>query len=175
MSVTFIGTKSVGQACLALGLALPALAPALADVASRVAGLTATISANAARLAAPPSPTELATSIALAAASSASAVAALSVALPASLLSANASLAASVATLTSLATLLQGVSDTFTAAASAGGVHVLGVDSTGGTVGPELAAALAGPVPSTARVQGVVLLTESPSTFSALSTVVLTT
>jgi len=175
MAVTYLGSKTVGAACLSIGLALPALAPALADLAGRIGALNAQITSNLAIISSPPNPVALAASLAAAAAGVVAAVPLIVAAIPTPLLSANVDLAASVATLEATRTLMQGVVDMLTAAASAGGVHVLAVDSTQGTLGGEHGAELAGRVSlPTARLQGVTLVTESPATFTALSSVLLT-
>lgn len=63
------------------------------------------------------------------------------------------------------------------AALSAGGVHAFSVDSTAATVGPELTALVSGGMPGgglpNARVRGVLLLTEDPAAFTALSKLLL--
>lgn len=176
MSVTLLGTKSVGQVCIGVAAALPVLASSLSDLLGRIANLQGQIAANLAILATPPDPVGLATAITAAAAAAASQIANIIAAIPAPIVSANVSLAADVAALLTLKASLETVVSTLTAAVSAGGVHVWSVDSTAGAVAGEVSAALSSipgsPLPS-ARVQGVVLLCVDPATAAALSTVLL--
>jgi len=177
MSVTLVGTKTVGQVCLSIALALPALSGSLSDLLARIANLEAQVTANVALIATPPDPTALAAAIAAAATAAVSQIAAILASIPGPLLEANASLSADVVALLSLKGLLETVVATFTTAGSVGGVHVWSIDSTAADVPAELSAALTtipGSPPATARVQGVVLLADSPAAFAALSSVLLT-
>ena len=48
MSVTYVGSKSIGAVCLSIALAIPALTPALSDLVTRIGSLQSQIAANAA-------------------------------------------------------------------------------------------------------------------------------
>ena len=178
MSVTYVGSKSIGAVCLSIALAVPALTPALSDLVTRIGSLQSQIAANAATAASPPNPVALAASLASAAAAAVASIPVIVASIPGPLLAANITLAADVASLLALQALLTSALSTLSAAASAGGLHVLSVDSTPATVGTELASLVSSGMPGgglpTARVRGVLLLTEDPATFSALSTVLLT-
>lgn len=178
MSVTYLGSKSIGAVCLSIALAVPALTPALSDLVGRIGSLQAQIAGNAATIAAPPNPVALAASLTSAAAAAVASIPLIVASIPAPLLAANVTLAADVAALLALKDLINAALLPLSAAASAGGLHALAVDSTPATVGTELASLVSSGMPGgglpTARVRGVVLLTEDPATFSALSTVLLT-
>lgn len=173
MSVTYVGSYSVASANLAIGLALPAISSLLSDLLARIAALNGQIAANATLILTPPDPTALAASIAAAAAAAVSQIASIITSIPGPLISANASLGANVAALLGLQLALQSIVDTFSAAASAGGLHVLAVDSTPAMVGGELSGLVSGGMPGgglpTARVRGVLMLTEDPATFATMS------
>lgn len=178
MSVTYVGSRPIGAVCLSIALAVPALTPALSDLVTRIGSLQAQIAANASTAASPPNPVALAASLTTAAAAALASIPAIVASIPGPLLAANVTLAADVASLLALKDLVTTALSTLSAAASAGGLHVLAVDSTPATVGSELDALVSGGMPGgglpTARVRGVLLLTEDPATFSALSTVLLT-
>lgn len=178
MAVTYLGSKTVGAVCISIGLALPALAPALSDIVSRVSGLQAQITANLATIVTPPDPAALLASLATSYAELASRIADVVTSVPVAALEANVSLAADVALLSATKDLLASVVSTLEGAASSGGLHAYRVDSTPGSLGAELAALISSGLPggsgSGAACKGVVLLTESPSTFAALGTVLLT-
>jgi hypothetical protein len=179
MSVTHLGSKSVGAINIGVStIALPQLSALLADLLSRIAALQGQVTANLALIATLPDPAAMAAAIAAAAAAAVSQIAAIITSIPAPLVSANVTLGVDLAGLQSLLVALQLAVDTLTAAVSAGGVHAFRVDSTAAAVAGELSALTSGGMPGGglpgARVYGVVLLTESPAAFSALSTVLLT-
>lgn len=173
MSVTYVGSYSVGAANLAIALALPALTDLLSDLLSRIAALNGQITANVSLIATPPDPTALAAAIADAAANAVASIASIIANIPGPLIAANASLGVNVAALLALQTALQAIVNQFSAAASAGGLHVLAVDSTPAAVGGELGGVVSGGMPGgglpTARIQGAIYLTESPATFATMS------
>jgi hypothetical protein len=178
MAVTHLGSKTVGAINIGVTLALPALAAALADLLARLAALTAQFTANVALLASLPDPTELAAAIAAAAAAAVGTITDIITNIPGPIASAQVSLGAELGLLNGIRIALEDVVNTLKAAVSAGGVHAFSVDTTNTAVAGELAAALTGGLPGggvpTARVRGVLLLTEDPAAFAALSTVLLT-
>jgi len=173
MSVTYVGSYSVGSANLAVAAALPVLSSLLSDLLSRIASLQGQIDANASIIATPPDPTALAAQLAAAAASAVASITAIVASVPTAMVQANASLGADLGALLALRASLQTIVDTFSAAASAGGLHVLAVDSTPAQVGGELGGAVSGGMPGgglpTARIRGALYLTEDPATFSTFS------
>lgn len=176
MSVTYLGSKSIGQVCIGVAVAVPALSASLSELLARIANLQGQITANLALLASPPDPLALAAAIEAAAMAAVSQIASIIASIPAPLISANVSLGLDVAALLSLADLLRTLVADLSGALSAGGIHAWSVDSTAGAVGGELAAALSGGVPgaiSGARVQGLLILTDSPAAFASLSKVLL--
>lgn len=173
MAVTYLGTYSVASANLAIGLALPAISSLLADLLSRIAALNGQISANASLILTPPDPVALTAAIVAAAANAVAQIGAIVASIPAPLVTANASLGINVAALLALQASLQTIVTTFSAAASAGGIHALAVDSTPAAVGGELAGLVSGGMPGgglpTARIRGVAYLTEDPASFAVMS------
>lgn len=178
MPVAYVGSKTIGAACISIGLAVPALSSTLSDLLSRIAGLQAQINANLAAIAVPMDPLQLAAALAAAAADIATQIPQIVASVPLSSIEANVTLSSDLASLLAFKTLLESAVTTLTAAASAGGLHVLSVDSTPAAVGGELAGVVSTGMPGgglpTARIQGAILVTESPATFAALSSVLLT-
>ncbi len=177
MSVTFLGTKSLGAANIALGLAAPAIAAFIADVLARIAALQGQVTANLALIATLPDPVAMAQAIAAAAAAALAAIADIITSIPLPLIDANVGLGLDLAALLALLPQIQLIFDTLTAAVSAGGVHAFKVDATPATVGGELSALVSGGINgglANARIRGVLFVTENPATFAAMSTVLLT-
>lgn len=176
MSVTYLGGKSVGQVCIGVAAAVPALSASLSELLARLANLQGQVTANLALLATLPDPVALAAAIEAAALAAVTQIANIIASIPAPLIQANASLGVDIAALISLRDLLVSLVADLSAAISAGGIHAWSVDSTAAAVGGELAAALSGGVPGAlpnARVQGLLVLTDSPASFAALSKVLL--
>lgn len=177
MAVTFLGTKSVGAACIGVALAVPALAAALADLLSRLADLQGQVAANIALITSVPDPMAILAAIEGAVKGLVDNITGIVASIPGPLIEANATLGLDIAALLALKLQLETLIGTLTAAVSAGGVHAFKVDSTPAMVGTELAALVSGGIAgglSNARIQGVLFVTESPATFSALSSVLLT-
>lgn len=177
MSVSYLGSKSVGEANIGVALALPALATALHDLTSRLAAAESKIAANLTLISTPLKPTDLLSSLTAAVTGFASNIETIVASIPGPLLDANLSLASEIGGLLVLQAAITATVSTLTAAASAGGIHVLKIDSTPATVGSELAGLVSGGIGgglSTARIQGVAFVTESPAAFSAMSGVLLT-
>lgn len=177
MSFTFLGTKSVGAACIGVALAVPTLAGSLGDLLSRIAALEAQVAANAAMLLSLPNPAEIAASIQSAALAAVAAISDIVTSIPGPLISANASLEKDLAVLVGLKASIESVVGTLSGAISAGGVHCFAIDSTPASLGGEVSAAIAGGISGGlpgARIRGVMLVTEDPASFAALSAVVAT-
>lgn len=174
MSVTYLGSKSLGTAVPAIGASLGAITAMLSDVANRLASVNQQISINTALTTTLPDPLGLAASLATAAAAVAGLAPLIVASYPLPLAASASLLAADLAALNALSAALNAASATLTAAASTGGIHVLSADSTGGSIGGELSAALSGVVTASARVQGVIMLTESPAAFATMGSVLLT-
>ncbi len=173
MAVTYITTTSLASANLAIPLVLPALTQMITDLLARLAELTGQINANVALLATLPNPADLAAAIAAAAASALSQIANIITSIPQPLIEANLSFGAKFLALDVFRVQLESILTTLNGALSAGGVHVFKVDSTAAAVGSELAALVSGGINGGlpgARVQGVMLLTESPATAAILPT-----
>lgn len=178
MSVSTIGTLSIGAVNIGVALAIPVLGSSLSEILSLVASLQAQIAANLTLSLTLPDPLAIAAAIAEAAASAVARIEEILLNLPGPLIDANLDLSAQLSLLLSLSVSLNGLLATLNAAASLGGLHAFAVDSTPATIGGEIDALVSGGMPGgglpTARVRGVLLLTEDPATFSALSTVLLT-
>ncbi len=174
MSVRVLGTFSIGSVVTGIGtLAMPALLQYLSDLASQVSALQTQVRAYASLQVSLPDPATLVVSLSAALAALPSQLSSIALgALPsvtAGALDIGAQLGALNIQLTSLRSLI----DTMTAALSLGGLHAFAVDSTASAVGSELGVVTGGGMPGGglpgARVYGVVLLTELPAVFAALS------
>lgn len=179
MSVSHLGSKTLGAVSIGVTtLTLPQVLQYLSELLSQQAELVARLDAYASIQVSFTDPATLIAQLQAALAGFSSQLAAIAAgALPTigdATLSINADLAGlglRVAALRDLTTQLE-------VALSAGGLHAFSVDSTAATVGAELAAQTAGGMPGgglpNARVRGVVLLTEDPATYTALSSLLLT-
>lgn len=175
MSVTFLGTKSIGSVAPVIALTLPALNGYLSSLLAQAADLASRLNILAQMsvdLAVPSVPAAITAALTAITSQLTSIAAGMLPTASAAIVGLNAELAGINLSLAAIRTVV----DTITLAASAGGVHAFAIDSTPATVGGELAALVSGGINGglpTARIQGVALVTESPATFSAMSKVFL--
>ncbi len=170
MTTTYLGGKSVGEV-------VPSLPLALSQVSSLLAPQSAKASDIAGRLAlpfTPPDPLPLLTALENQIASLASTLAQL----PTLDASARISLAADLLSLQSLIGPAQDLVATLGGALSTGGIHAYAVEARTGQIGVELTGALVAGVPGgggpNATAKALVLVTESPTAWAALSGVLRT-
>ncbi len=176
--IKHLGSKTVGSVSLAVGLALPTLAQYLADLLSRHGELTGRLSTYANLGIALANPAAIAAQLTSALAALTSQLASIAAGALPSVTTATASVNVDIGTIGVNLSAIQALINNLNAAASAGGLHAFSVDSTAASVGAELASQVSSGMPGGglpgARVQGVILLTESPATFEALSALLLT-
>lgn len=177
MAVTHLGSKTVGAVNPGVQtLALPALLQYLADLASRLAMLGDQLSAYADASVSFTNPLDvlaaLEETIALLAAQIADIATGILPTIGTASADCNAQLGGLKLQLDALDTLVKQLE----AAASTGGVHAFSVDSTPGNVGAELGSLIGGGMPDggppTARIRGVLLLTEAPAAYAALGSLI---
>ena len=178
MTVSTIGTLSVGAVNIGVALAIPVLGSSLSEILALTASLEAQIAANLTLSLTLPDPLAIAAAIAEAAATAVAKIEEILLNIPGPLVDANLDLSAQLSLLLALSLNLKGLLATLSAAMSAGGIHAFRVDSTPASLGGEISALVSGGMPGgglpTARVRGVLLLTEDPAAFTALSTLLLT-
>lgn len=168
--ITYLGGKSVAEAVPLAPLASAQLAAVIASQAARESALDAQIAAPFV----PPDPTALAAALASAVSGLSAALAALPDAVVDGKIAAAAQLAALRLALTPARALVAQLG----ALASAGGVHLYAYEgpasALGSAVGGETSSGLPGGGGPTATARALVLVTESPAAWAALSTVLRT-
>lgn len=173
MSITVLGSYSVGQAIPVAPLSLAQLAALLTPTIAQKAQLVGTQGISPTL----PNPTALAA--ALAAAANPAAIAASLAAMPGNLAAVQAGLGAQIASLASLIAAAQALVSQLTSASAAGGVAAYAYQGQAGSFGLSLGSALgagiAGGTGPAATVNALVLATESGATWTALSTLLKTT
>lgn len=170
MSATYLGGKSVGEAIPALSLALAQVASLLAPQSARAAD----VSARLASPFVPPDPLPLATALA----SQLTNLATILSQLPAADAQARISLAGDLAALQALIAPAEALVARISGAVSAGGLHLYALDGIAGQLGAELATVTGGGLPGgagpSAQAKALVIATELPTAWAALSSVLRT-
>lgn len=179
MSVEYLGSKSLGAVAIGVDLlALPQLLQFLAELLSQKGDIVARLAVYAQLTGvAITDPATLIAQLEAAILALKDQVAAIVAGAIPAIPTISAGVDAELALLLPRIAALQLIVDQLNAAVSAGGVHAFKIDSTAAEVGGELASLVSGGIggglPS-ARIKGVMYVTESPATFAAMSGVLLT-
>lgn len=178
MSAEYLGSLSVGAINVAAALALPILTENLAKLSALQAQLVQQIAANASLQVTLLDPAALLAQMIAAVEAMLATIASIIANAKPAMVSVGIDLGAQLAALVTLVLALESIVARIAGAISAGGIHAIAIDGTAGGASNDLASLIGSGLPggggAGAHVNALVLVTESPSAWAALSTLLRT-